>query len=72
MLGVLLMFSGCPSNCDVNFKITNRLEGFARGFSSSVLLAFSQSYVEYDLRKNKIIVSFFCQYVNFYKLIFMF
>jgi hypothetical protein len=34
--------------------------GFARGFPHSVLLVFSQSYVEYDLRKNKIIVPFFC------------
>jgi hypothetical protein len=34
--------------------------GFARGSPRSVLLAFSQSYVEHDLRKNKIGVSFFC------------
>jgi hypothetical protein len=38
----------------------------------SVLLAFSQSYVEHDLRKNKIVVPFFCQQVNFYELIFRF
>jgi hypothetical protein len=30
-----------------------------------LLLVFSQSYVEYDLRKNKIVVSFFCQQINF-------
>jgi hypothetical protein len=42
---------------------------FARGSFRSVLLAFSQSYVEYDLRKNKIVVPFFCQSINFYKLI---
>jgi hypothetical protein len=34
--------------------------GFARGSPRSVLLAFSQSYVKYDLRKNKIVVPFFC------------
>ena len=28
----------------------------ARGFPSSVLIAFFQSYVKYDLRKNKIVV----------------
>jgi hypothetical protein len=41
-------------------------KGFARGFFHSVLLAFSQSYVEHDLRKNKIVIPFF---VN--RLIFM-
>jgi hypothetical protein len=35
-------------------------KGFVRDFSCSVLLVFSQSYVEYDLRKNKIVISFFC------------
>jgi hypothetical protein len=30
------------------------------GSPRSVLLAFSQSYVEHDLRKNKIIIPFFC------------
>jgi hypothetical protein len=42
--------------------------GFARGSPHNVLLAFSQSYVEHDLRKNKN-VPFFCQQINFYKLI---
>jgi hypothetical protein len=42
------------------------------GSSCSVLLVFSQSYVEHDLRKNKIVVSFFCQRINFYELIVMF
>jgi hypothetical protein len=45
------------------------LEGFARGSPSSVLLAFSQSYKKHDLRKNKIVVPFFCQHINFYELI---
>jgi hypothetical protein len=34
-------------------------KGFVRDFFCSVLLAFSQSYVEYDL-KNKIVIPFFC------------
>jgi hypothetical protein len=59
------MFSWCLSNCGVNFKITNRLKGFARGSSPSILLAFSQSYVEYDLRKNKIVVHFFVNILIF-------
>jgi hypothetical protein len=42
---------------------------FVMGSPCSVLLSFSQSYVEYDLRKNKIVVPFFCQPINFYKLI---
>jgi hypothetical protein len=46
--------------------------GFAKGSPSSILLAFSQSYVEHDLRKNKIVVPFFCQQINFYELIFRF
>jgi hypothetical protein len=33
---------------------------FARGSPRNVLLAFSQSYVEHDLRKNKIVIPFFC------------
>jgi hypothetical protein len=44
-------------------------KGFAMGSPCSVLLSFSQSYVEHDLRKNKIVVPFFCQPINFYKLI---
>jgi hypothetical protein len=35
------------------------VKGFARGSIYSVFLAFSQSYVEHDLRKNKIEVHFF-------------
>jgi hypothetical protein len=31
-----------------------------RGSPYSVLLVFSQSYIEHDLRKNKIAVPFFC------------
>jgi hypothetical protein len=46
--------------------------GFARGSPRSILLAFSQSYVEHDLRKNKIVVPFFCQTINFYELIIWF
>jgi hypothetical protein len=34
-------------------------KGFARGSPHSVLLAFFYSYVEHDLRKNKIVVPFF-------------
>jgi hypothetical protein len=45
------------------------LKRFARGSPRSVLLAFSQSYVEHDLRKNKIVVLFFCQPINFYEFI---
>jgi hypothetical protein len=43
--------------------------GFARSSLRSVLLAFSQSYIECDIRKNKIVVPFFCQSINFYELI---
>jgi hypothetical protein len=35
------------------------IKRFARDSPYSVLLAFSQSYIEHDLRKNKIIVTFF-------------
>jgi hypothetical protein len=48
---------------------------FARDSPHNVLLAFSQSYVKHDLRKNKIVVApttFFCEQINFYELIFMF
>jgi hypothetical protein len=34
--------------------------GFVRGSLRSVLLAFSQPYLEHDLRKNKIVILFFC------------
>jgi hypothetical protein len=44
-------------------------KGFARGSLRSVLLPFFQFYVEYYLRKNKIVVPFFCQLINFYELI---
>jgi hypothetical protein len=44
-------------------------KGFVRGCSCIVLLTFSQPYIEHDLRKNKIVVSFFCQPINFYELI---
>jgi hypothetical protein len=37
-----------------------------------VLLPFFQSYVEHDLRKNKIVISFFYQPINFYELIIRF
>jgi hypothetical protein len=46
--------------------------GFVRDSSHSIILMFSQSYVEYDLRKNKIIILFFYQPINFYELIVMF
>jgi hypothetical protein len=49
------------------FHIYNK--GFARGFPCSILLVFSQSYVEHDLRKNKIVIPFFYQPINFYELI---
>jgi hypothetical protein len=39
--------------------------GFAMGSPHSVFLAFSQSYVEHDLRKNKIIVHFFANRLIF-------
>jgi hypothetical protein len=39
---------------------------FAKGSSCSVLLTFSQSYVEHDLRKNKIVILFY-QHINFYE-----
>ena len=42
------------------------------GSPSSVLLVFSQFYVEHDLRKNKIVVPFFCQQINFDELIIKF
>jgi hypothetical protein len=35
------------------------LKDFARGSFYGVLLTFSQSYIEHDLRKNKIVLSFF-------------
>jgi hypothetical protein len=43
--------------------------GFVRGSPRNVLIAFSQSYVEHDLIKNKIVVPFFCLQINFYDLI---
>jgi hypothetical protein len=42
-------------------------EPFGR-FEGSIV-AFSQYYVEHDLRKNKIVVPFFCRPINFYELI---
>jgi hypothetical protein len=42
---------------------------FVRGYSHNILLTFSQSYIEYDLRKNKIVIPFFRQPINFYELI---
>jgi hypothetical protein len=46
--------------------------GFARNSPCSILLAFSQFYVGHDLRKNKILVPFFYQPINFYELIVLF
>jgi hypothetical protein len=34
--------------------------GFANSSFRSVLLAFSQFYVKHDLKKNKIVIHFFC------------
>jgi hypothetical protein len=42
---------------------------FARSSPHSILLVFSKSYVEHDLRKNKIVIPFFCRPINFYELI---
>ena len=42
------------------------------GFPSCIFLVFFYSYIKYDLRKNKIVVSFFCQLINFYELIIRF
>jgi hypothetical protein len=36
-------------------------KGFVRDSPRNILMAFSQSYVEHDLSKNKIVVPFFCQ-----------
>jgi hypothetical protein len=33
---------------------------FLRGLLGVLFVVFSQSYVEHDLRKNKIVVPFFC------------
>jgi hypothetical protein len=48
----------------VYYKYVNKtfffFKGFARGSLHSVLLVFFQSYIEHDLRKNKIAVPFFC------------
>jgi hypothetical protein len=40
-------------------KIARIYMGFARSSPRSVLLSFSQSYIEHDLRKNKIVIHFF-------------
>jgi hypothetical protein len=49
---------------------------FKRGLLGILLvvffMVFSQSYVEHDLRKNKIVVPFYCQPINFFELIVMF
>jgi hypothetical protein len=42
------------------------------GSPRNVLMIFFQFYVEHDLRKNKIVVLFICQQINFYELIFRF
>jgi hypothetical protein len=39
--------------------------GFVRGSFRSVLLAFSQSYIKHDLRKNNIVVPFFANRIIF-------
>jgi hypothetical protein len=50
----------------------NYIKGFVMGFPDSVLLVFFQFYIEHYLRKNKIVVPFFCLQINFYELIVMF
>jgi hypothetical protein len=54
---ILISQKGCYK---LNKLIRVLVKGFARGSPRSVLLAFSQSYIEHYLRKNKIVVSFFC------------
>jgi hypothetical protein len=44
----------------LNKLIRVLVKGFARVSPRSILLAFFQSYIEHYLRKNKIVVSFFC------------
>jgi hypothetical protein len=69
---------GCKVKCSVFRRLSVKIIifllklGFIRGSSCSVLIAFFQSYIKHDLRKNKIVVSFFCQQINFYELIFRF
>jgi hypothetical protein len=55
--------------CKTNRACDYILMGFVKGSSYSVLLAFFQSYIEHNLKKNKIVVPFFCQPINFYELI---
>jgi hypothetical protein len=57
-------------DCSLGHMTSNEKKGFPKGSSSSVFLAFFQSYVKHDLRKNKIVVPFFYQQINFYELIF--
>jgi hypothetical protein len=40
-----------------------------RGLIGVLPVVLSKSYIEHDLRKNKIVIPFFCQPINFYKLI---
>jgi hypothetical protein len=47
------------ASCSLGLFRPVSLTEFARGSPRSVLLAFFQSYIEHDLRKNKIVVSFF-------------
>jgi hypothetical protein len=63
---------GCKVKCSVFRRLSVKIIlfllklGFVRGSSCRVLLAF------FHLRKNKIVVLFFCQQINFYELIFRF
>jgi hypothetical protein len=62
---LMVLFNGggqIVRNCNWKFMWLFYIfpKGFARGSPHSILLAFSQSYVEHDLRKNKIVVPFFC------------
>jgi hypothetical protein len=59
----LILFSSAQNYIYIYIYIYMR---FARGSPCSVLLAFSQSYVKYDLKKKKLEYCFFAN-----KLIFM-
>jgi hypothetical protein len=49
--------------------VTQNSMRFAKDSPRSILLVFSQFYIKYDFKKNKIVVPFFCQLINFYELI---
>jgi hypothetical protein len=51
MLGAFLIFSWCPPNCDVTFKITNRLKGNNNNFKFNGILKVTSQLRDYLIER---------------------